>query len=279
MPDARLFHQAHSVCGRIGFAPYALPGSRQLGSNIAATFQKGCDSVILENHGVVVGGESLSHAFQRFEAFEFAGKTIIKGRQLGEVRYLTETQLQQAANRSVDLESFEPSSATANEQEQRRQICAFLRRGCRQRLLISTEGSFSARLGEDSFLITPTQQDRETLEVSDLVLVRDNRRESGKLASRAVLAHQAIYRKHSHVQAIVFAHPVNATAFSVTESTFDARTIPESYIFLRDVQRVPYGVQYQADGGIAEFVSAASPAAILENDGVLVTGSRRTGCL
>ncbi|HUG68906.1 MAG TPA: class II aldolase/adducin family protein [Pirellulaceae bacterium] len=273
MPDSRLFHQAHSVCGRIGFAPYALPGSRQLGSNIAATFQQGCDSVILENHGVVVGGESLSHAFQRFEAFEFAGKTIIKGRQLGDVRYLTETQLQQAANRNVDLESFEPSPATANEQEQRRQLCAFLRRGCRQRLLISTEGSFSARLGEDSFLITPTQQDRETLEISDLVLVRDNRRESGKLASRAVLAHQAIYRKHSHVQAIVFAHPVNATAFSVTESTFDARTIPESYIFLRDVQRVPYGVQYQADGGIAEFVSAASPAAILENDGVLVTGS------
>jgi L-fuculose-phosphate aldolase len=273
MPDTRLFHQAHSVCGQIGFAPYALPGSKQLGGNIAATFNAGCDSVILENHGVVVGGESLSHAFQRFEAFEFAGKTIIKGRQLGQVRYLTDSQLQQAADRSVDLESFDASNANASEQELRRQLCEFLLRGCRQRLLISTEGSFSARLDAEAFLITPTQQDRESLDISDLVLVHGNRREAGKKASRAALAHRAIYRKHPHVRAIVFAHPVNATAFSVTGATFDARTIPESYVFLRDVQRVPYGVQYRSDGSIADFVSAASPAAILENDGVLVTGS------
>lgn len=272
-PDTRLFHQAHSVCGRTGFAPYALPGSERLGSNIAESFAAGCDSVILENHGVVVGGESLSHAFQRFEAFEFAAKTIIKGRQLGELRYLTDEELELAHHRSVALESFVPSSATCEERELRRQLCAFIRRGCRQRLLISTEGSFSARLGPDSFLITPTQQDREMFGVEDLVLVDGGRREAGKKASRAVFAHQSIYQRHAHVQAIAFAHPVNATAFSVTDSVFDARTIPESYVFLRDVERVPYGVQYRSDGRIADYVSAASPAAILANDGVLVTGS------
>lgn len=272
VPDTRLFHQAHTVCGKIGFAPYALPGSEQLGSRIAESFSQGCDSVILENHGVVAGGESLSQAFQRFEAFEFVAKTIIKGRQLGEIRYLTDSQLELAHNRSVALESFEPSAATAEERELRGQLCRFIRRGCRQRLLISTEGSFSARLTGDSFLITPTQQDRELLDVADLVLMNGKHREAGKKASRAVLAHQAIYRRHPHVHAIAFAHPVNATAFSVTNSKFDARTIPESYVFLREVRRVPYGVQYQNDGGIAEFVSVASPAAILENDGVLVTG-------
>lgn len=272
-PDTRLFHQAHSVCGRTGFAPYALPGSERLGANIAESFAAGCDSVILENHGVVVGGESLSHAFQRFEAFEFAAKTIIKGRQLGELRYLTDEELELAHHRSVALESFVPSSATCEECELRRQLCAFIRRGCRQRLLISTEGSFSARLGPDSFLITPTQQDREMFGVEDLVLVDGGRREAGKKASRAVFAHQSIYQRHAHVQAIAFAHPVNATAFSVTDSVFDARTIPESYVFLRDVERVPYGVQYRSDGRIADYVSAASPAAILANDGVLVTGS------
>jgi L-fuculose-phosphate aldolase len=272
-PDTRLFHQAHSVCGKTGFAPYALPGSKQLGSNIADSFHARCDSVILENHGVVVAGTSLSHAYQRFEAFEFAAKTVIKGRHLGSIRYLTEPQLDQAHNRSVALDSFEPPPATASEKELRRLLCAFVRRGCRQRLLISTEGSFSARLDEDSFLITPTHQDRESLDISNFVLVEGNRREAGKKASRAVFAHQAIYRKHPNVQAIVFAHPVNVTAFSVTDSSFDARTIPESYLFLRDVERVPYGVQYQHDGGIADFVSTGAPAAILENDGVLVTGS------
>lgn len=272
-PDTRLFHQAHSVCGQTGFAPYALPGSTQLGSNLADAIKAGCDSVILENHGVVVGGVSLSQAFQRFEAFEFAAKTIIKGSQLGKVRYLAETQLDQAHTRSVALESFQPGPATSHEKELRRQLRAFLHRGCRQRLLISTEGSFSARLDDDSFLITPTQRDRESLDIADFVFVQGNRREAKKKASRAVFSHQAIYRKHPDIQAIVFAHPVNATAFSVTDSTFDTRTIPESYLFLRDVRQVPYGVQYRNDGAVADFVSPASPAAILENDGVLVTGS------
>ena len=30
VPDTRLFHKAHSVCGQPGFAPYALPGSQAL---------------------------------------------------------------------------------------------------------------------------------------------------------------------------------------------------------------------------------------------------------
>ena len=273
VPNTRLFHQAYFVCGQPGFAPYALPGSSKLGQNIAATFASGSDCVILENHGVVVGGRSLSHAFQRFEAFEFAGKTVIKGRHLGDVNYLTDAQLEKAQQRNVRLESFEPVAATSQEKELRRQLSAFVRRGCRQRLLISTEGSFSVRLNADSFLITPSQQDRETLEIDDFVLVRYEQSEAGKTPSRAALAHHAIYRRHPGIKAIVFAHPVNATAFSITKATFDARTIPESYIFLRDVNRVPYGVQYDATGGIADFVSLISPAAILENDGVLVTGS------
>lgn len=271
-PDTRLFHQAHSVCGLVGFAPYACPGSEALGESIAETFAAGCDSVILENHGVVVGGTSLAHAFQRFEAFEFAGKTHIRARQVGKVRVLNDEQLAQAANRSVDFDSFEPPTASAVERELRRQLCDFINRGCRQRLLISTEGSFSARVDGNAFLITPTQQDREMLTPDDFALVDGTKREAGKHASRAAKAHQAIYEKHPNVNAIVFAHPVNATAFSVTESELDVRTIPESYVFLRDVDRVPYGTHYREDGSISDHVSDAQPAALLENDGVIVTG-------
>ncbi|MFN3159029.1 MAG: class II aldolase/adducin family protein [Rubinisphaera brasiliensis] len=273
VPNTRLFHQAHHVCGKTGFAPYALPGSDALGEKIATTFCDGCDSVILENHGVVVGGESLAAAFQRFEAFEFAARTLVNAAHLGTVRFLDDDQLTEARERSVALESFSPESITTQEQELRHQLVSFLKRGCRQRLLISTEGSFSARLDDQSFLITPTQQDREQLSIEDFVLVRDGKREAGKKASRAVFAHQAIYQAHPHVKAIVFAHPVHATAFSVTEEPLNVRTIPESYVFLRDVKRVPYGVQYRNGGEIATHISARNPAAILENDGVLVTGN------
>ena len=272
-PNTRLFHQAYSVCGEPGFAPYALPGSAILGQRIAGTFQQGFDCVILENHGVVVGGCSLSHAFQRFEALEFAGKTIIKANQLGTVRYLSVTELAAAGLRSVKLKPFSPEPAVAEEKELRRQLRDFIRRGCRQRLLISTEGSFSARLGNDRFLITPSQEDRERLEVDDFVLVSGDQFESGKQPSRATMAHQAIYRRHPHVGSIVFAHAVNATAFSVTDATFDSRTIPESYVFLRDVRRVPFGIQYHSESVLADYISQETPAAILDNDGVLVTGA------
>lgn len=272
LPNTRLFHQARSVCGEVGFAPYALPGSERLAAHIAEAFQGGWHCVILENHGVVVGGESLAHAYQRFETLEFSAKTIIKARLLGEVRYLSDEQLAQADRRKIDLQPVEATS-TSSEKELRRQLCEFVRRGYRQRLLISTEGSFSARLDENSFLITPSQRDRSDLDIDDIVLVRGETCEAGHRPSRATLAHQAIYRRHPGVRAIVFAHPVNATAFSVTNVALDARTIPESYIFLRDVVRVPAGVQYQAGSHIADFVSPKTPAALLDNDGVLVVGT------
>ncbi len=291
LPGTRLFHQAHSVCGEVAFAPYALPGSERLAQNIAEAFAGSPDGesipdcVILENHGVVVGGDSLSQAYQRFEALEFAGKTIIKARMLGDVRYLTDEQLALAERRRVDLQPVEPPTATSHEQELRRQLCEFLRRGCRQRLLISTEGSFSARVDDDSFLITPSQRDRSLLDIDDIVLVSGETCEPGKHPSRATRAHQAIYRRHPDIRAIVFAHPVNATAFSVTDVKLDARTIPESYIFLRDVGRVPYGVHYGTEGtqetagtetrerSISDYVSPRSPAVLLDNDGVLVVGT------
>ena len=56
VPDTTLFPQARHVCGAVGLAPYAQPGSQQLGEHIAAVFARGHDCVLLENHGVVVGG-------------------------------------------------------------------------------------------------------------------------------------------------------------------------------------------------------------------------------
>ena len=50
VPEMRLFHQTHAVCGRTGFADDALPGIEALGNVIAEQFGAGCDSVILENH-------------------------------------------------------------------------------------------------------------------------------------------------------------------------------------------------------------------------------------
>ena len=143
----------------------------------------------------------------------FAAKTIIKSRQIGDVRYLTDAQLEQAHARSGGAGVLHAGLPTAGELELRRQLCLFLRRGCRQRLLISTEGSFSARLGDDSFLITPTQQDRESLDVADFVLIQGQRREAGRRPAARCLPIRPSTANTRTCTAIVFAHPVNATAF------------------------------------------------------------------
>jgi L-fuculose-phosphate aldolase len=284
VPDTRLFHQARNVCGEVGFAAYALPGSAQLGTNIAQTFAAGHDCVVLENHGVVVGGDDLQHAFARFETLEFTAKTIIKASLLGEVRYLTDAQTKRPTNEIPQLpESPAETNAlppSERELELRKQLCDFIRRGYQQRLFISTEGSFSARLADgsndpsgDAMLITPAKFDRRSIELEELVVVRSGKRERGSQPSRAAALHRAIYRKHPEFQAIVGASPVNATAFSVTSAPLDSRTIPESYIFLKDVARLEYGIQFGDGQAIADRLSPDNTITLLENDGVLVCGT------
>jgi L-fuculose-phosphate aldolase len=273
VPDTRLLPTTRRVCGRVGFASYALPGSEALGKRIAQAFADGFDCVVLENHGVVTAGGSLQEAFERFETLEFCAKTIIKAGLLGEVRYLADAQAERARPVVATPPVLRIGPPAAAERELRRQLGEFVRRGYRQRLLISTQGAFSARLDDESFLITPHRVDRGTLDAPDLVLIRTGAPEPGKTPSSATVNHRAIYAAHPEIGAIVTAYPVNATAFSVTNAALDARTIPESYVFLRRVGRVPYGVQFGDGRELAEQTALSDPALILENDGVQVCGT------
>jgi L-fuculose-phosphate aldolase len=227
--------------------------------------------VVLENHGVVCAGGNLQSAFERFETLEFTAKTIIKASHLGEVHYLSDEQV--AQKQGIELPQFTPGPASDEEKELRRQLADFLQRGYRQRLLISTAGSFSARLADGSMLITPSRTDRGSIGIEQLVLVRRGAAEAGRFPSRAALLHEAIYHRHPQFRAIVNALPVNSTAFSVTGTALDSRTIPESYLFLKDVARIPFGEQYGDGTAVAARLSPENPVALIENDGVLVCGT------
>ncbi len=274
VPNTRLFHQARHVCGEVGFAPYELPGSDALGRRVADCFAAGYNCVILENHGVVTAGQTFQEAFRRFETLEFTAKTIIKARLLGaDIHFLTDDQVALERRRAAHLEEFAPALPLSRENDLRATLSEFVRRAYRQRLFTSTQGSYSARLDEESFLITPYQVDRGIVDPADLVLIQNQRRQAGKTPSRAAAVHEAIYRRHPQVGAIVNACPVNATAFSVTGVPLDSRTIPESYVVIRSVGRAPFGMQFEKFDDLAEMLSPTHPALILENDGVLVTGS------
>jgi L-fuculose-phosphate aldolase len=269
VPNTCLLPQARQVCGEVAFAPYALPGSEALGRNIAQMFGDGPNCVVLENHGVVTAGDSLQEGFERFETLEFTAKTIIKASLLGEVRYPSDAEAApEAGPAPSSFTRAEPISSM--EKELRGVLCEFVARSYQQRLMISTEGAFSARLDHDAFLITPHRMDRHSLNAYDIVLVRDGRPEEGPPPSTASPSHRAIYQAHPEFQAIAHAYPVNATAFSVTGASLDSRTIPESYLFLRDVGRAPRGLAFTE---IAARTTPANPIMLLDNDGVQVCGT------
>jgi L-fuculose-phosphate aldolase len=108
VPDTRIIPQAHHVCGEVGYAPYALPGSRQLGENIAHTFAQEYDVVILENHGVVAAGPDPLTAFQRLETLDFCARTQIQASSLGPVNSLTDEQIALFEKRAARLPTFRP---------------------------------------------------------------------------------------------------------------------------------------------------------------------------
>ena len=274
VPNTRLFPEVWNVCGEVAFAPYALPGSKALGDQIAAQFaskaQPNC--VVLENHGIVVGGHDLSAAFQRFETLEFTADTAINASQLGGMRHLDDAQLALAAKPRNLLPERAAVPLCSRGKELRKELCEFIHRAYAHRLVTSTWGSFSARVDADTFLITPSCVDRRELTLADIVVVREGEREPGLLPSRVVKLHRAVYRAHPEVNAIVNALPVNAAAFCVSDFVLDTRTIPESYLFLKDVKTIPFEHAFGDGAEIASRISPANPVALLEHNGVLVAG-------
>jgi L-fuculose-phosphate aldolase len=271
LPDTRVQSLAHTLCGKIAYAPYACPGSEQLGQNIAATFASGADCVMLENHGVVIGGRDLKEAFQRFETLEFVAQTLAKAASLGKIHPLPDDQL---AERPLPALAPLPDDAPSNrEKELRAQLCDFVHRSYEQRLLISTVGAFSARLDENQFVITPRRRDRLELEPAGLVRATLDACETGKRPSRNALLHAHIYLKNPGIGAIINAQPLHACAYSMTRTPLVTHTIPESYIVLNDVPMLPYHCAVADAGRLAAEVSLAKrPVLLVENEGALVVG-------
>ena len=62
-------------------------------------------------------------------------------------------------------------------------------------------------------------------------------------------------------------------AFAVTDTEFDSRIIPEAYIMLRDVKKVPFGASFMQQDMVADMFNDMNQILIMENDCVIVTGS------
>ena len=272
-PSLDLMPSVRKVCPEVQIATYAVPGSQQLGENIGKCFADGCDTVLLENHGVCIGAKDMFTAFQRFETLNYTAELEILAKNLGEPKSLA-NEAYRISETTVHLkmDDFIPHSHSSEELAARRDMITLIRRSYRMGLFTATHGTYSVRLSDGSFLITPFGQDRAYLEEDDLVRVKAGMKELGKTPSRAVGLHEQIYAQNPEINAVLLAQPVHAMAFAVTDVKFDPRTIPESYILLRDVKRLPYGMIYTKPLETAKEFGPACPAIMVDNDCVIVTG-------
>ena len=274
LPNMKLLPHAKMVCGEIAMAPYALPGSKQLGENIGQKFAEGYSTVMLENHGVVIGTDSLFHAFVMFETLDYCARLQINASMLGTPVSLTDHQISIYQQKSHPvLDEFIAAQHSSEELEVRREMCALIKRAYDNELFTSGQGTFSKRLSDGSIIITPYSKDRKYLEPGDLVRIEGNKKEFGKLPSRSLILHQEIYRQHPDVDSIIIAHPPHIMAFAVTDEEFNARLIPESYIMLRDVKKVEFGSSFLHPAEVAAQISDHSPVLIVKNDCVVVAGT------
>ena len=272
-PSLDLIPTVRRVCPDVRIATYAVPGSEALGANVGAVFADGCDIAILENHGVCVGAPDMFTAFQRFETLNYTASLEVLGRKVGNIHELpADAYRMSETNFHMKMDDFIPNSRSSEELAARRDMITLIHRSYQMGLFTATHGTYSVRLADGSFVITPFNYDRAYLEEDDLVRVKAGMKELGKTPSRAVHLHEKIYETHPDIQAILLAHPVHAMAFAVTDAAFDARTIPESYILLRDVKKIPYEEIYTNPDQMAKEFAPSCPAVMVENDCVIVTG-------
>ncbi|MBR5501158.1 MAG: class II aldolase/adducin family protein, partial [Clostridia bacterium] len=274
IPETRLIPNFAQICGSVSMAPYDVPGSQGLSKKIAAEFSKGHNVVMLENHGVFVGAEDLFHSFMAFETLEYCARLQIEAAKIGKIRVLSDKHVQISGEKqNVQMDEFLNKNVSSEERAARRDMCKLIHRAYDQQLFTSTQGTFSVRLSDGSFLITPYHKDRKYLEEEDLVLIKDGWKEAGKNPSRSAMLHKKIYEKHPDINSVIIAHAPNVMAFAVTDVDFDSRTIPESYIMLRDVKKIPFGSSFMQPDMVADIFDAMTPILLVDNDCVIVTGS------
>ncbi len=274
IPETRLVPNVAQVCGSVAFADYDVPGSIGLSEKIALKFGEGHNVVMLENHGVFVGAADIFKAFMAFETFDFCARLEIEARKVGKVNALTDAQISLSKEKQhTKMDEFVNKNINSEERASRRDMCKLIKRSYQQQLFTSTQGTFSQRLSDGTFLITPYHMDRKYLEPEDIVKIHGTWCEAGKLPSRSVMLHKKIYDEHPEINSIILAHSPHIMAFAVSDANFDSRTIPESYIMLRDVKKLPFGVSFMDHQKVSDSIDHMTPILLLENECVLVTGN------
>ena len=275
IPKVSITPKSYQECGLIGYCGFAIPGSDELGRMVADAFKnKKYLSIIMENHGVVVGGKFLSEAYARFENIEYTAETIVHAKAIGEANYLEKDQLLKGATQSPGNSGIENHGLHPDEDNIRENICRIAARACKQKLLFGTMGTISVRLNDQKFLITPPNVPLWKLKPENLIKVKASQFAKNQNSSDDFLKHSEIYRQNPQINSIIFAYPPNLMAYGISDVELSVRTIPESYFTLLDIPKLPFDSSYIEKDSIPVTFGKEVRAVLVQNDCFIVTGNQ-----
>ena len=142
-------------------------------------------------------------------------------------------------------------------------------------LVAATDGNLSVRLGDGTFLCTPTLMSKGMMTTDDLVIVdsRGHKVSGVRNVSSEIAMHLFIYRNRPDVGAVVHAHPPTATGFAAAGMPLDSALCSEIVITLGTVPLANYETP-----GTPELAEALAPlvgdhdAILMANHGVVTYG-------
>ncbi|MBQ9337415.1 MAG: class II aldolase/adducin family protein [Lentisphaeria bacterium] len=160
-------------------------------------------------------------------------------------------------------------------EKERTETAAFMRRLYRQFLTTTSGGNISCRLPDGNIAITASQSDKAEQRPETVGIVSPD---GGSLTPELKLSietgmHLAVYRARPDVNAIVHAHPVTATFFTVTDRPIDLCLTAEAYAVVGSVVRIPYALM-----GTPELAAAVAAhlrdcdCGLMDNHGVITLG-------
>jgi L-fuculose-phosphate aldolase len=161
-----------------------------------------------------------------------------------------------------------------SEFEARRSIVEIGRRIWERGYVAANDGNISVRMGE-RVLVTPTGRSKGFMRPEDIVEVtlRGQRLSRDAEPTSELAMHLAVYEERPDVQAVVHAHPPNATGFAVAGVPLAQCVLPEVILSLGEVPLAGYATPTtdEVARSVREHVARFN-AVLLSNHGAITLG-------
>jgi L-fuculose-phosphate aldolase len=162
-----------------------------------------------------------------------------------------------------------------DEQSLREAICEVGRRMYKRDLVAATDGNISVRLEARRYLCTPSGVSKGFMSPADIIVAdhKGKKLEGEGMVTSEFFTHLAAYEEREDIGAVVHAHPMKATGFTLSGTPLDVSVMPELLLTIGGIPTVPYAAPASREGGEAiRSVIGRCDALMLERHGSVTVG-------